>query len=200
MSDERPRHVDVVDESTKLPRWVPLTIGALLIAIASAAVYTGVTYRRQGLGRAFRRLPMVGRIDRGGAPGEPEAGASRIMHGDAGDAVPPPGTAGSDDDEVRVAIIGGPDGVVPSIKLAARRGIIIRVDPSDAVVYVNDRAMGTAAQFSTEDQVWEFPDVPGGTFHVRLVADGYKEYEYVVTSDPDAEVEVAPLEVKLARQ
>src|SRR5688500_20410835 len=100
MTEERPHHssAETAEEGTKLPRWVPLTIGVLLIAIASAAVYTGVTYRRQGLGRAFRRLAMVGRIDRGGAPGEPEAGASRIMHGDAGAAVPPPANAGADDE------------------------------------------------------------------------------------------------------
>lgn len=202
MTEEHPRTSAEVaddDESLKLPRWVPLTIGIALVIIAGLAVYTGLTYRQQGIGRAFRRLPMMNRVDRGGAPGEPEAGASRMMHGVAGDTIPVP-EPGSGDYETRVAITGGADGVVPSIRLSARRGVILKVEPSDAIVYVNDAPMGTAAQFSTPEQVWEFPDVPEGTFTIRLEAPGYRAYEYVVTSDPDAETEVATLEVKLAKR
>lgn len=187
------------EEGLKLPRWVPLTIGIALVIMAAFAVYTGLTYRSKGLGRALRRLPGVARIqDRGGAPGEPEAGASRVFHGEAGDSIPLPQSA--DVDETRVAITGGSDGVVPSIQLSARRGILVKVDPADAIVYVNDKLMGMASQFSTPEQVWEFPDVPEGTFTIRLVAPGYREYEYVVTADAAAETEVAVLEVKLAKQ
>lgn len=191
---------DTVEEQEviKLPRWVPLTVGALLVLIAVLAVYTGLTSRSQGLGQALRRIPGVNRIqDRGGPPGEPEAGASRVLHGQAGDTIPIPDSAV--EDETRIAITGGRDGVVPSIRLSARRGIILRVDPPEAIVYVNDKPMGTAAQFSTPDQAWEFPDVAEGTFTIRLVAPGYREYEYVVSTDPGAETEVATLEVKLAR-
>lgn len=185
------------DEGMRLPRWVPLTIGIVLVSIALLAVYTGLTYRSQGLGRTLRRLPMVNRIqDRGGAPGEPEPGASRIIHGEAGDTIPLPHS--EPPFETRVAISGGKDGVVPSIRLSARRGIIVKVDPSDAVVYVNDKPMGTAAQFSTPDQAFEFAEE--GVFTIRLVAPGFREYEYVVTTDPHAETEVAVLEVKLARR
>lgn len=198
MADQPPTS-SAEDEGLKLPRWVPLTIGILLVVIASFAVYTGLTYRSKGLGRALRRLPGVSRIqDRGGAPGEPEAGASRVFHGEAGDTIPMPQQGNAD--ETRVAITGGSDGIVPSIQLSARRGILVKVDPGDAIVYVNDKPMGTASQFSTPEQVWEFPDVPGGTFTIRLFAPGYREYEYVVTADADAETEVAMLEVKLARQ
>lgn len=198
MTEQPPLRDPTDDEGMKLPRWVPITISLVLLAMAFLAVYTGLTQRDRRLGRALRRVPGVAQIqDRGGAPGEPEAGASRMVHGEAGDSIPVPLPA--DAARTRVAVSGDANGVVPSIHLSARRGVLLRVDPADAVVYVNDKAMGTASQFSTAEQIWEFPNVPGGTFTVRLVAPGYHEYEYVVTADAAAETEVAVLEVKLAK-
>ncbi|MFN2443557.1 MAG: hypothetical protein ABR517_12805, partial [Thermoanaerobaculia bacterium] len=64
-----------------MPRWVPLLIGAVLVVIAALAVYTGVRYRGGPIGRAFERATATVTPPEGGPPGEPQPGASRVMHG-----------------------------------------------------------------------------------------------------------------------
>ena len=181
-----------------MPRWVPVLIGVVLLIIAVLAVYTGMRYRGGPLGRAFGRATTSMVRSEGGAPGEPQPGASRVLHGVGGDHVPAPRPATSgEDEESKVIIRGGPEGTIPSIRLTAQRAMHIHVDPSSAVVYVNDQPVGVAEQFTGPD-LYEFPEE--GEYTVRLVADGYEEIEYTVLVQQDAKTEIADIQATLKKK
>ncbi len=181
-----------------MPSWVPVLIGAVLLIIAALAVYTGMRYRGGPLGRAFDRATSSIMPSEGGAPGEPQPGASRVLHGEGGDNVPEPRPASEDENDAsRVVIRGGPEGVIPSIRLTAQRAMHIHVDPPSAVVYVNDHAVGVAEQFTGPD-LYEFPEE--GEYVVRLVADGYEEIEYTVLVQNDAKTEIADIQATLKKK
>lgn len=185
----------VADVRAGLPRWVPILIGVILVGMAGLAVFTGLQYRGGPLGRAFSRAAQSIIPSEGGAPGEPQPGASRIVHGAAGDHVPRP-VPTEDGNRSEVVITGGADGVIPSIRLTAQRAMSVRVAPEDALIYVNDQLIGTANQFRSPD-LYDFPEV--GEYTIRLVAPGYDEIEYVVVVDPAGKTEVATIETKLKR-
>lgn len=181
-----------------MPRWVPVLIGVVLLIIAALAVYTGMRYRGGPLGRALERATTSMVRSEGGAPGEPQPGASRVLHGGGGDHVPTPRPVTTDEDEgSKVVIRGGPEGVIPSIRLTAQRAMHVHVDPSSAVVYVNDQPVGVAVQFSGAD-LYEFSEE--GEYTVRLVADGYEEIEYTVLVRQDAKTEIADILATLKKK
>ncbi|HVR42735.1 MAG TPA: hypothetical protein VMS56_04755 [Thermoanaerobaculia bacterium] len=176
-----------------LPRWVPAVIGVVLIALAALAIFTGLRYRGGSLGRAFDRAASNVLPPEGGVPGEPTPGASRMEHGAGGDRVPQahrPGERGSS----RVVITGGEGGVIPSIRLSAQRAMRVTVEPSDALIWVNDQLIGSADHFATPD-LYEFPEE--GEYTVRLHAPGFDEIEYIVVVDPAAPNEIAQIETTL---
>lgn len=180
-----------------MPGWVPILIGTVLVVIAALAVYTGVRYRGGPIGRAFDRATSSLMRPEGGPPGEPQPGASRVIHGGGGDFVPAPRTPADDDDNgSKVVIRGGPEGVIPSIRLTAQRAMHIHVDPPSAMIYVNDQPIGVAEQFTGPD-LYEFPEE--GEYTVRVVAEGYEEIEYTVLVRNDAKSEVADIQATLRK-
>lgn len=180
-----------------LPRWIPVAIALVLVAIGAIAVYTGWHWRAP----VGERQPLLpGRAGAGGevgAPGEPEAGASRVLHGDAGDTVPAP-NAPAPNDRAKVVITGDARGMTEQVRLSVRRGLITQVVPPDAIVYVNDQAIGEANQFATAETVYEFANP--GSYNIRLAAPGHKDVEYVITADPEANVEVAVIRATMDPQ
>lgn len=192
-----PPEDDEPDRMIVLPSWVPVTIGILLVVIAGFAVYTGL--RQPGTPTVSPAGPgLEGGAGAGsgllGAPGEPGAGGSLVQPGRNG--VVPGEAAPSADEGARVTIRGGPEGVIPSIRTSVRRGIMIDVEPGDAMLWVNDELIGQVASFSSEQQVYEFP--AEGEYIIRIAAPGHQEWEYVVTADESAELEVAIIELRLA--
>jgi PEGA domain len=178
------------DVAPPMPRWVPLLIGVLLVFIAALAVWTGIRYRHPTLANGIVKSrrpprPMTG----AGPPGEPEAGSSLILPGDAPAASAP--VAG----RTRVEITGGgAQGVTAVMRLWARRGMSVNATPDDAMVYVNDTPIGSASQWTG---VYEFAQP--GSYTVRIVAPGYQERMFVVTAAENAQQEVATINAKLER-
>jgi len=171
-----------------MPPWIPALIALVLVALGALAVYTGLRYRSGRVDRPLtpKQRPVTS-VEQGGAPGEPQAGASRILHGEAGENVPL--AAAAEPGRPRVTITGGGvAGVSTTIRYSARRGMVLQIDPADAAVYVNDQAMGPARQFSGPDEVYEFAEE--GKFTVRLVAPNFRDEIFVVTADPAAREEV----------
>lgn len=184
-----------VEEPQLMPRWVPIVIGVVLVALAALAVVTGLRYRESTLVSRFERHATAARPGGAAPPGEPEAGASRVFSGNEGANVPQANIA--DDSRSRAAISGGPGGVSSIIRMTARRGMQIRSSPSDAVVYVNDIAVGHAREFDSEDEIYDF--AAPGSYDVRVVAPGFKERHYVVVASEDAADAVALIDVKLEK-
>ncbi len=79
----------------------------------------------------------------------------------------------------------------------ARRGMITTVVPDDALIYVNNLAVGQARQFATMDEVYDFPNP--GSYTIRVVEQGYKERQFVVTVAENARQEIARIDVKLEK-
>src|SRR5687768_11526263 len=73
--DER----DLGPEPASMPRWVPVLIGVVLVALAGLAVFTGLRYRRDTL--VDRIGTSKARSDQTSAapPGEPGAGSSLVL-------------------------------------------------------------------------------------------------------------------------
>ena len=204
MSDEnqRDRSAEPAEEpgppTAKLPGWVAPAIGVALVLMGALAVYTGMRYRGAGLGKDLipervieRRRPA---IQPSTPPGEPEPGASR--QGISGGQTPQANPITSTSPRLQIKSEGS--GLVGSSRLNARRGVMFQIVPSDAVVYINNLAIGSAKQFSTSDEVYDFPDE--GSFTIRLVAPGYREAEYIVNSDANAKDEVAIVSTKLQKE
>ena len=178
-----------------MPSWVPLVIGSVLVAMAALAVYTGLNYRRNTLTRIIKPR-HINMNSGGGPPGEPQPGASRVYPGDSGENVPlaGPPVAGKS----RVAITGGAGGISTTVRLWARRGLLTHVVPAEAVVYVNDVLIGEARQFTTSDEIYDFP--APGSYTIRLVAPGYRDQTFVVTAADSAKQELATITTTLEEE
>ena len=184
-------------EENHLPRWVPTLIGAVLVLLAALAVYTGVRYRNPTLSDVLHpRRTATTQTAGGGPPGEPGPGASLVFPGESGDNAPIASDAVTGRSRATITG-GGAMGVTAAVRLWARRGMITSVVPEDAMIYVNDLAIGEAKQFNTPDEVYDFP--APGSYTVRVVAPGYRERVFVVTADENARDEVARIEARLAR-
>ena len=173
------------DETPSLPGWVPVLIGGLLVVMALLAVFTGLRYRTRTEDRPVVHRTSVNTrgIESAGAPGEPEPGASRSLHGALGEAIPEAAAADTAESS-RVTISGGKEGVISTFQASARRGVMFDVKPADAVVYVNEQEIGTADQFSGPEEAYEFANE--GKFTIRFVAPGYEDSVYVITADSGA--------------
>ena len=178
-----------------MPRWIPILIGIVLVAMAALAVVTGLRFRDTSLvGMVKPRKPS--RITTAAPPGEPEAGASLMFPGESGDNAPVAHEPASGPSHAVVS--GGKDGVNSTVRLWARRGMMTHVVPGDALVYVNDVAIGQADQFNSENEIYDFP--AAGSYTVRIVAPGYKERQFLITAEDDAKAEIAAIDVKLDKQ
>lgn len=175
-----------------MPRWVPIAIGVVLVSLAALAVVTGLRYRDNTLVDIIRPQSEARRSS-GGPPGEPEPGASLVFPGDAGANVPPANAPY--EGETRATIEGGREGVTAVVRMTARRGMLVKSSPADAVVYVNDVAVGLAKQFDSEDEVYDF--AAPGSYDVRIVAPGFQQRHFVVTASDDAERDIVHIDVKL---
>lgn len=183
----------VGDDPGPMPRWVPFVIGLILVLLGGLAVYTGLRYRDNTLVRIVKPRGAP-RSSTAAPPGEPEAGASLVFPGESGDNTPAahPAVGG----QARADVSGTAGAIESSVRILARRGMIMNVRPPDTMVYVNDVPVGQASQFST--QAYEFPQP--GSYNVRLSAPGFADRALVVTADGRAKGEVARIEVSLARQ
>lgn len=173
------------DEPSPMPRWVPIAIGVVLVTLAALAVLTGMRYRDQTLVRIVQPRQRTVRPTAPAPPGEPEPGASLMFPGDASN-VPP----------ARADMTSG--GVAKVIRMSARRGLRMNVNPPDAIVYINDVAIGQANQFDSETEEYDF--AAPGSYTVRFVAPGYKDRTFIVTAAENAKNEVAQIETKLEKQ
>lgn len=172
-------------EPLDLPAWIPSMIGIVLVAMASLAVYTGLHGRSRPLSlspHAVSNPEPASGLAESGAPGEPQAGASRVVHGAMGETVPEPADNELSDGE----------------NLMARRGMLLHVLPEDAVVQVNDQPIGQAIQFRAREEAYEFADP--GDYRIRLTAAGYEDAVYVVTADETAPDELVVIEARLVRK
>lgn len=185
---------DLIDDGAPMPRWVPVAIGVVLVTLAALAVVTGLRYRDQTLVRMVQSKDHPVRATAPAPPGEPEPGASLMFPGDASNV---PAARDTEGGSSRADITGGPAGVAGVLRLWARRGMRINVTPADAVVFVNDLAIGQASQFDSEDEEYDF--AAPGRYMVRLSAPGYKDRTFEVTADENAKSEVARIEVKLEK-
>lgn len=161
-------------EPALMPRWVPVAIGVVLVTLAALAVFTGLRYRDDtlvGMVQSGRNAPRASAAP----PGEPEPGASRMVSGNAN----MPSANEAVESEMR-----------------ARRGMMVKASPNDAVVYVNDVPVGHARELDSEDEVYDFP--APGSYHVRIEAPAYEEKSFIVTVGENAERDIALIEVKLS--
>lgn len=190
---EHPTPESEIEPGPAMPRWVPILIGAVLVTMAGLAVYTGLRYRDEGTLTGHVKPRRVERAT-SAPPGEPEAGASLVMHGNEEDDTTPSANepvAGS----ARAVISGGPGGVESTVRIWARRGMLLQVTPPDSMVYVNDTLVGHANQFDTEDEIYDFP--APGSYTIRVVAPSNRQKTYVVTASDDAKQEVAHIKAQL---
>jgi hypothetical protein len=177
--------------SPGMPRWVPVLIGALLVVLAALAVFTGLRYRNSNTMSEHvqpRREPSQVFAP----PGEPGAGSSRVMHGEADVA---PNANEPVTGQARAVITGGPGGVQSTVRIWAKRGMVLEVTPPDAMVYVNGLLIGQASQFDTTDEIYDFAEA--GSYTVRILAPSGKEKTFIVTAANDAEQDVARIAAKL---
>ena len=175
-----------------MPRWIPVLIGAILVIMAGLAIYTGLRLRNDGTLTSQVR-PQRDRGMTAAPPGEPGAGASLVMHGSEGDSTPAakPPVEG----EARAVISGGPAGVETTMRIWARRGVLLSVTPAESMVYVNDLPIGQARQFDTMDEIYEF--AAPGSYTIKVVAPNNKQKSFVVTAGDDAKQDVARIAAKL---
>jgi hypothetical protein len=195
----QPHHVHEPHEAgeTSLPRWVPVLIGAILVLMAALAVFTGLRYRNDNtLVSIVHPRPKAPQPNTAAPPGEPEAGASLIFPGASGDNAPTahPPVSG----QARAVITGSGATINATVRIWARRGMQLNVVPDDAVIYVNDVAIGQAKQFNSLDEIYDFP--AAGSYTVRLTAPGYRDRSYVVTASETAKAEIARIDAKLDKQ
>jgi hypothetical protein len=181
-------------EAAPLPGWVPVLIGIVLVLLAALAVFTGLRFRNNTITSIVKTRSTPVQRNAPAPPGEPEPGASLMFPGDSGDTTPtahPPVTGRS-----RAVITGGAGSAVAgTVRIWARRGMTTNVTPPDALVYVNDVAVGQATQLATTP--YEFPQP--GSYTVRITAPGYADRTFVVTASDSAKEEIARIEVKLAK-
>jgi hypothetical protein len=194
---EEPSGPEPVEPLVTLPRWVGVAIGVILVAMAGLAVYTGLRYRGASLGKVLVHRPARPLAPAaGGVPGEPEPGASRVMPGDSGAGIPEANPPVSTSPPLQIK--GEGKEIIGTRRLSVRRGVLFKVVPDDALVYVNNVAIGPVKQFNTADEVYEFP--AEGSYSIRIVAPGYRGAEFVVNSDANAKDDVATIEARLPRE
>jgi hypothetical protein len=174
-----------------MPRWVPVLIGAILVIMAALAVYTGLRRRDDDTILAHVR-PRHDVHSTPAPPGEPDAGASLVLHGEAGENAPPANAPVQGPS--RAVITGGPGGVTSVVRIWARRGMVLNVVPDDSTVYVNDMLIGQASQMNTMDEAYEF--AAPGSYNVKLVSPAGAEKVFVVTAANDAKDDVAQITTK----
>ena len=191
---ERERERDVEDETSAMPPWVPVAIGVVLVTLAALAVLTGLRYRDQTLVHIVQPHSRTVRQVAPAPPGEPEPGASLIFPGDQN----VPAAREPDRTAAKAEISGGRAGVTGTMRLTVRRGMQTNITPPDAVVYVNDVAIGQASQFNSETEEYDF--AAPGSYTVRFVAPGYKERDFIVTAAENAKQEVAKITATLEKQ
>lgn len=167
----------------ELPSWIPILLGVVLVTMAAFAVYTGMTHRGKPLARAVRHPVSTARRV-----------VANVLPGDTDDPAPNPATSVTTS---KMAIAGDGKSISSATILRAGRGMMIKAEPNTASVFVNERLIGTAAQFSRLDSIYEFP--AEGSFSVRLMADGFEDAVYLVTVEPEADQEIAEIEVRLRR-
>jgi hypothetical protein len=179
----------------ELPRWVPVTIGAVLVTLATLAVVTGLRYRNPTLVSIINSRHDATRPTAPAPPGEPEPGGSLVMSGHGSDA---PAANEEIENGSRADISGGAEGVSSVIKLWARRGMKMNVTPRDTLVYVNDMPVGTVAQLDSDDEIYDFAEP--GSYTVKLIAPGHKERQFIVTANETAPDEVATVTARLEKE
>lgn len=183
-------------ESEPLPRWIPVLIGVVLVAMAALAVYTGMRYRESGstFTSIVKPRRVTGPAPASAPPGEPQPGSSLAFPGD--DAANTPNANAPVTGRARAEITGGgTNGVQSTLRMSARRGMMLVVVPNDAMVYVNDLLIGQASQFDKPDEIYDFP--APGSYTIRINAPGYRERQYLVNVAENASAEVAKISVKL---
>jgi hypothetical protein len=179
------------ETSPPMPRWVPILIGSVLVVMAALAVYTGLRYRDDNT-LTEQIHPRTQRGMTAAPAGEPGAGASLVMPGeeDSTPAANAPVQGSS-----RAMISGGPGGVETTVRIWARRGMMLDITPSDAMVYVNNIRIGQASQFDTIDEIYDF--AAAGSYTVRVVAPDGKQKTFIVTAADDAKQDVARIKAAL---
>jgi hypothetical protein len=177
--------------SPGMPRWVPVLIGAVLVLLAVLAVYTGIRYRETGT--IAQHVEPQRQRAANAPPGEPGAGASRVMHGNDSDQTP--GANEPVAGQSRAVITGGPGGVETTVRIWARRGMLLEVEPAEADVYVNEMLIGHANQFDTTDEIYDF--AAPGSYTVKIVAPNGATKTFIVTAADDAKQDVATIAAKL---
>lgn len=177
-----------------MPRWVPVLIGVVLVALAGLAVFTGLRYRRDvtladRIGTPARRPGQTSAAP----PGAPGAGSSLVLPENTPSANAPIAS------DARAAISGGGIGGVQStVRIWARRGMVLNILPDDAIVYVNDTPIGDVRQFNSMDEAFEFAEP--GSYTIKVAADGHRTRQYVVTVADNAPNDVARISAKLDRE
>lgn len=178
-----------------MPRWVPVLIGVILVAMAALAVYTGLRNREDDTllahvsSSSHRQQPTTSPAP----PGEPGAGASLVLHGESGENTPEANEPVRG--QSRTVVTGGPGGVSSVNRIWARRGMVLNVLPDDTMIYVNELPIGQANQFNTMDEAYEF--AAAGSYNVKLVAPSGTTKTYIVTASEDAQQDVARISAKL---
>lgn len=183
---------EVETEGGGMPRWVPVLIGLVLVGLAALAVYTGLRYREGDTLTKYVE-PRHDRSNVAAPPGEPGAGESLVVHGEDGANAPAAGAPV--EGRSRAVIEGGREGVSSTVRMWARRGMVLEAQPSDAMVYVNGVLIGQANQFDTMDEVYDF--AAPGSYNVRIVSPSGAEKTFVVTAADEAKDDVAAISVKL---
>jgi hypothetical protein len=174
-----------------MPRWIPVLIGLLLVALASLVVYTGLRPGQDDSLTAHVHPRHEGTMTPA-PPGEPGAGASLVFHGESGENTPEASVPVTGD--ARAEVSGGPGGVTSTLRFWARRGMVLNVLPGDSMVYVNNLPIGQASQFNTMDEVYDFAEP--GSYTVKIVAPDGAEKTFIVTAGDDAKQEVARISAK----
>lgn len=176
-----------------MPRWVPMLIGVLLVTMAALAVYTGLRYRdTRTITDHVAPQRERGTVD--APPGEPGAGESLVLHGnDQRDMTPVAGEPV--EGASRAVISGGRGGVSSTVRMWARRGVLLAVEPSESMVYVNDVLIGQARQFDTVDEVYDFAEP--GSYKITVVAPAGATKTFVVTAADEAKDDIATIAVRL---
>ena len=194
MADETPQE-PIESDSPVIPRWVPTLIGIVLVALAALAVWTGVRYRHPPLAGGVihepKRPPHTASTG-GGPPGEPEPGSSLMFPGDTPNANAP--VSGHARAEING---GGTQGITTTVRSWARRGMIFKVAPDDAIVSVNGVVIGEARQFSGPNEDYDFP--APGSYTVHITAPGYRDETFIVTAAENAKDELAKIDVRMPR-
>jgi hypothetical protein len=194
-----PQEPEPEPESEPLPRWIPVLIGGVLVVMAGLAVYTGMRYHEST--NTFTSIVRPRRPNQpapaAAPPGEPQPGASLVFPGE--DAGNTPNANAPVTGRARAEITGGgAGGVQTTVRMTARRGMILSIVPNDAMVYVNDLLIGQANQFDKQDEVYDFP--APGSYTIRISAQNHRDRQFIVTVAANATEEVARIQASLAKE